>query len=82
MEKLIIDMGEFNLVAEKYEGVVFIIYFQDKKTDCVTQDIVTVRRTLEGGEVLPSAVECIVWANENSEDYTHKIIVNQHKGAV
>ena len=81
MEKLLIDMGDFNLVAEKYEGVEFIIYFQDKKTDCVAQDIVTVRRTLEGGEVLPNAVECIVWTDENSEDYTHKFAVNQFKEA-
>ena len=82
MDKLVIDMGEFNLVAEKYEGVEFIIYFQDKKTDCVTQDIVTVRRTLENGELLSSAVECIVWADENSEDYTHKFLVNQSKEAM
>jgi hypothetical protein len=79
MDKLVIDMGDFNLVTEKHEGVEFIIYFQDKKTDCVTQDIATVRRTLEDGEVLPNAVECIVWTDEDSEDYTHKFVVNQSK---
>ena len=81
MEKLLIDMGEFNLVVEKYEGVEFIVYFQDKKTDCVTQDIVTVRRTLENDEPLPGAVECLVWADENKEGYTHKFLINQFKEA-
>jgi len=79
MDKLIIDMGEFNLVAEKYEGAEFIIYFQDKKTGCVTQDIATVRPTLDNGELLPNAVECLVWADENSEDYTHKFLIKQFK---
>ena len=82
MEKLAIDMGEFNLVVEKYDGVEFIVYFQDKKTDCITQDVVTVRRTLENGEPLPNAVECLIWTDDGDENYTHKFIINQYLEAV
>ena len=82
MEKLTIDMGDFNLVVEKYDGVEFIIYFQDKKTDCITRDIVTVRRTLENGDLLPNMVECLIWTDNNSEDYTHKFVINQLLEAV
>ena len=78
MEKLVIDMGEVNLVVEKYEGVEFIVYFQDKKTDCVTQDIVTVSQSLNGnGELIPNAVYCLVWADNNDENYTHKFCINK-----
>ena len=77
MEKLIIDMDDFNLVVEKCEDVEFIIYFQDKKTDCIIQDIVSVRRTLENGELLINAVECLIWTDDSTEDYTHKFIINQ-----
>ena len=76
MEKLVIDRGELNLVVEKYEGVEFIVYFQDKKTDCITQDIVTVRQALnENGELIPNAVNCLVWADNNDENYTHSFTI-------
>ena len=78
MEKLVIDIGEANLVVEKYEGVEFIVYFQDKKTDCITQDIVTVRQaTNDDGELVSGAVDCLVWADESDENYTYKLCVNQ-----
>ena len=82
MEKLVIDMGKFNLVVEKYEGVEFIVYFQDKKTDCITQDVVTIRRKLENGELLQNAVECLVWTDDSNEDYTHKFVIKQLLEAV
>lgn len=77
MEKLAIDMGDFNLVVEKYEGVEFIIYFQDKKTDCITQDIVTVRQALSDGELMRNAVECLVWTDDSDENYTHRFVIKQ-----
>ena len=82
MEKLVIDMGEFNLVVEKYEGVEFIVYFQDKKTDCITQDVVTIRRKFENGELLQNSVECLVWTDDSNEDYTHKFVIKQLLEAV
>jgi len=78
MEKLVIDMGEANLVVEKYEGIEFVMYFQDKKTDCITQDIVTVRQSLgDDGEPIPNAVDCLVWTDDSDENYTHKFCINQ-----
>ena len=77
MEKLVINMGDFNLVVEKYEGIEFIVYLQDKKTDCITQDIITVRQALNGGELLGNAVECLVWTDDSNEDYTHRFIIKQ-----
>jgi hypothetical protein len=78
MEKLVIDIGDASLVVEKYEGVEFIIYFQDKKTDCITQDIVTIRQALNNdGELIPDAVDCLVWTDDSNEDYTHKFRINQ-----
>jgi len=80
MDKLIIDMGQANLVVEKYEvddgSTEFVIYLQDKKTDCITQDIVTVRQARDC-EIVPGAVECLVWADDSSENYTHRFVINQ-----
>jgi len=78
MEKLIIDMGEVNLIAEKYDGDEFVVYFQDKKTDYITQDIVAVRQALAGGDLIPNTVECLVWSYGNDEDYTHRFLINQY----
>ena len=77
MEKLTIDMGRANLIVEKYEDTEFIVYVQDKKTDCITQDIVTVRQAPNHDALTPDAVECLVWADEDAEDYTHQFIINQ-----
>ena len=76
-ETLTIDIGSANLVVEKYEDVEFIIYFQDKKTNCITQDIVTVRQALKDGELLQNSVDCLVWADENDESYTHRFAINR-----
>ena len=80
MEKLVIEMNEANLVVEKYDGVEsaeFIVYFQDKATGCVTQDIVTIREAVHDGEF--GSVECLVWANENDENYTDSFLINRHQ---
>ena len=78
MEGLAIDLGEMNLVVEKYEGVEFVIYFQDKTTKCITQDIVTVRQALDGeGKTIADAVDCLVWTDDSDENYTHKFCIKQ-----
>ena len=77
MEKLVIDIGEANLVVEKYEGVEFIVYFQDKESGCVTQDIVTIRQAFKHGNTAGSAVECLVWADANDENYTYRFAIDR-----
>jgi len=77
MDKLVVDIGSANLVVEKYEGDELIIYFQDKKTDCITQDIATVRQAKDDGNPIPGAVECLVWTDDSAEDYTHRFLINQ-----
>jgi hypothetical protein len=79
MENLIVaDMGEVNLVAEKYGDTEICIYFQDKKTKCVTQDIATVRQATNADEEpLRNTVECLVWADEAVESYTHRFAITQ-----
>jgi len=77
MEKLVIDMGDFNLIVEKQHDVEFVVCFQDKKTDCITQDIAIIRRKNCDGELLQNSVECLVWTDDGDEDYTHKFLINQ-----
>ena len=78
MDILVIDMGEANLVVEKYENKEFIVYFQDKKTNCITQDIITVRVAQnEKGETVPNAVDCLVWTDDSDENFTHEFHIKQ-----
>ena len=77
MDKLVIDIGSAILVVEKYEGNELVIYFQDKKTDCITQDIATVRQAKDNGNPIPGAVECLVWTDDGDENYTHRFLINQ-----
>ena len=80
MKKFVIDIGGINLVVEKYGSDEFIMYFRDKKTNCITQDIVTVRQAVnDDGHRIPGAVDCLVWADENDEDYTHEFRINQFR---
>ena len=80
MEKLVIDMGEINLVVQKvvkeYDEVELAVYLQDKKTDCITQDIATIRQATSDRDMIPSAVECLVWTDDSDDDYTHKFVIN------
>jgi len=77
METLVIDVGYANLVVEKYEGVEFLIYFQDKQTSCITQDIATIRQAPDSGERMGNAVECLVWTDEGDENYTEKFRIKE-----
>lgn len=72
------------IVAELYnydgnhpEIVVFI-----DENGLVMQDICTVRPRLDYNyDVDPTSsdVECLVWGDENDEDYTHKFVIAQHE---
>jgi hypothetical protein len=75
MEKIVIDIGEVNLVVEKYDNAELCVYLEDKKTNCVTQDIVTVRQAIKDDEPLHNTVDCLVWADESDENYTHKFTI-------
>ena len=78
MENLIVvDIGAANLVAEIYDGREISIYFQDKRSGCVTQDIVTVSKRPPNGSHSGGAVECLVWTDGSSEDYTHSFTIKK-----
>jgi len=64
------DIGFANLVVEHYVDE-FVVYLRDKETENVIQDIALVREAIEGDE----AVECLVWSNCKSGDYTHKFTI-------
>ena len=82
MEAIFIDIGFVNLVAEKYRGVdgafELVVYFQDKATGCITQDIVTVRQESHDNQLADDAAECLVWADCNDENYTHKFTIHKY----
>lgn len=46
------------------------VYLKDKE-DCDVQDICMVRAKGTG-------VECMVWADHNNDDYTHKFKIEEH----
>jgi hypothetical protein len=81
MDILTIDLDWTNLVVEKYDGVEFVVFLQDKKDRCITQDIAIVRQATEDEKPIPGVIECLVWANENTEDYTDKFFINQYREA-
>jgi hypothetical protein len=78
METLTIDIGRANLVVEKYDSNEFVVFLQDKDSSCITQDIVTIRQAKEDDEPISGVVECLVWADENTEDYTDKFLITQY----
>ena len=67
-----------NLVVEKYNGVEFVVFLQNKDNQCVTQDIATIRQAREDEKPMPGVVECLVWTDENTEDYTDKFLIAQY----
>ena len=78
METIVLDLGWTNLVVEKYEDDELNIYLQDKETNCGTQNIAAVRQARNDDESVESAVECLVWADKGSEDYTDKFIIEKY----
>ena len=81
MEKLSIDLGYALLTVEKTIGAnEFLICLENKETGLVDQDIALVREALDEitHEAVPEAVECIVWAESDNEDYTDKFFINRY----
>lgn len=64
-----------DIVAEKYsydgEHTEITIYFSDKSDGTVFQDIALIRRSERD-----DCVECLVWGNENNEDYTDRFDIH------
>jgi len=85
VDKMHIDLGFANLVVEKYDGDSsmheFVIMLVDKETGLAIQDIALVRQAINAnnGEIIPEAVDCIVWADSGAEDYTDKFFINCYK---
>ena len=83
METIVLDLGWTNLVVEKYEDNELSIYLQDKATSCITQDIAIVRQARNSDdEPAGEAVECFVWDDKNSEDYTNKFTIEKYVEAL
>ena len=89
-KKIKLDLGFANLVVEVYNSDYpvpeVIIYLDDGKN---MQDIAIVRETKKSTmeevcehslvEVEHDAVECLVYSDENDEDYTHKFTIGHYK---
>jgi len=80
MDKLVLDIGNANLVVQKDDGEydAFVICLEEKETGIVTQDIVIVRLSGEKNESKSAAVECLVYSDHYSEDYTHSFLIKQY----
>lgn len=76
MKELVLDCGEYELVAEKNEGPypALYIFFRAKATGAVA-DVCCVRSADPG---LQSA-ECFVQSDPENEDYTHRFVLNIEK---
>jgi len=79
METITLDLGWTNLVVEKYEADELTIYLQDKKTSYITQDISVIRQAkISHDKPIEGVVECLVWADEDNEDYTDKFVIYKY----
>ena len=82
--KLSLDIGSDNLnltveKADKHSPFQELhIYFEDKETGLVHQDIALVRQAIKEDslEKIPNKVDCLIWADSENEDYTHKFVIN------
>lgn len=89
-KKLEIPFGEYKIVAEIDDSnmpevppeMVVCIYDKDNR---IVQDVCLVRphyaikhKTMEI-DVYSDCVDCLVWADSDSEDYTHKHIIGVYK---
>ena len=88
--KLVIPLGEYKIVAEIDDRNTpeippeMVVYICDKN-DSIIQDVCLVRphydinrKTMEF-ETNNDFVDCIVWADSDDEDYTHKHVVYVRK---
>ena len=69
-----------NIVAEANHDDVpdeMIVYVEDSRTHAVLQDICVVRAKtdLRREKVNPDLLECLLWADADDEDYTHRHVI-------
>ena len=85
MNKMSIDIGFAELVVEKAADDSpfreFYIYLRDKESGLIHQDIALVRQAMNEntGQEISDAVDCIVWSDCDTEDYTHKFVIDLYK---
>lgn len=84
--KLIIPFGEYKIVAEIDDSnkpeipPEMVVYIADKN-NCVVQDICVVRQHYHIAHktmdfvVYNDVIDCLVWADSDDEDYTHKHVI-------
>lgn len=79
--KVIIDLGFANLVAEKSEYTVhpeLYITLETKDGELI-QDIALVSQAItKGCELVPDAVRCLIWADKDDEDFTDEFIIEKY----
>lgn len=87
-EQLIIKLAAGKeLVAEVYKADVsypeeLTVYVRDKD-GIILQDVCLVRPHCEfdcnGLHIDSEEIDCLVWGDEDNEDYTHKFVIQQYK---
>lgn len=80
MKELVLDCGEYELVAEKNEGLypALYIFFRAKATGAVA-DICSVRSADPELTQDFDFVECLVWGDPENESYTHRFALGVEK---
>ena len=83
MNKMRINIGAVNLTVEKYESEATIpelsVYLEDNETGLILQDIALIRQSIKdisANETYDNTVDCLVWADKDDEDYTHKFVIS------
>lgn len=78
MNELVLDYGQYELVAEKSEGLypALYVFFRDNATGAIA-DICCVRSA--DPELTQDHVECLVWSDPENESYTHRFDLDIEK---
>ena len=81
----IMELGKYQVVAEAYQAdkdlpMEMTVYLYDAENDIIVQDICLVRAHCDFGkdkiEVCKNLIDCLVWSDAASEDYTHKFVID------
>ena len=83
-KKLEIPLGNRKIVAEicdvdVSEIPVELSVFIEDEDGSVLQDICLVRPHCKSDRIEDNRVDCIVWSDENNEDYTHKHVIGVYE---
>ena len=89
-KKLTIKLGEYQIVAEIYDGDTteippeLTVYLRDKD-GVIVQDVCLVRPHYRYDErkgefiTYDDLIDCLVWGDSDDEDYTHKHVIGVYK---